>query len=48
MKAFFKFLAVLNKTLLPKYYKTDLNKLSKFQKVIIAYKYWVTSNAISD
>ncbi|WP_026976250.1 hypothetical protein [Flavobacterium tegetincola] len=44
----FKLLAKLNKLLLPNYTKEglDLAKASKFQKAIIAYKYWVTTNSL--
>jgi hypothetical protein len=44
----FKFLAKLNKWLLPNYTKQrlDLSRASKFQKAIIAWKYYVTTRAI--
>ena len=44
----FKFLAKLNKMLLPNYTKQqlDLAKASKFQKAIIAWKYYVTTKAL--
>jgi adenine C2-methylase RlmN of 23S rRNA A2503 and tRNA A37 len=46
-KSLFIALAKFNYWFLPKYFRKDLTRLSKFQKVLIAYKYWVTSNAIS-
>jgi len=44
----FKLLAKLNKWLLPNYTreKLDLVKATKFQKAIIAWKYWVTTRAL--
>ncbi len=46
MKAFFKALASLNKVLLPQYSKRDITRLSKVDKAIIAYRYWITKNAL--
>lgn len=45
----FKFLAKLNKALLPSYTKErlDLAKATKFQKAIIAFRYWVTINSLN-
>jgi hypothetical protein len=45
-KKFFRFLARLNKLILPRYSKRDLNKLSKIDKALVAYRYWVTINAL--
>jgi hypothetical protein len=45
-KRFFKFLAKINKLLLPRYSKRDLSKLSKFDKALVAYRYWVTLHAL--
>ncbi len=42
----FKFLAKINKLLLPRYSRRDLNKLSKFDKALVAYRYWVTIHAL--
>lgn len=42
----FKFLALINKVLLPRMSKKDLTKLSKVQKGIVAWRYWVTVNAL--
>jgi hypothetical protein len=45
-KQLFQLLAKINKVLLPRLGKMDLSKLTTFQKAIIAYKYWVTTNAL--
>jgi hypothetical protein len=45
-KLFFKILASLNRLLLPSLGKKDLTKLSTWQKGIVAYRYWVTTNAL--
>jgi len=45
-KIFFKILFKLNKLFLPKLGKLDLNNLSKPQKVLVAYKYWVSLNSL--
>ncbi len=45
-KTVFKILARLNKLILPRYSKRDLSKLTKFDQAIVAYRYWVTVNAI--
>jgi len=44
----FKLLAKLNKWLLPSYTKEQLNleKASKLQKAVIAWKYFVTTRAL--
>jgi hypothetical protein len=44
----FKLLARLNKWLLPNYTKQqlDLTKATKWQKAVIAWKYYVTSRAV--
>ncbi|WP_072993990.1 SsrA-binding protein [Pseudozobellia thermophila] len=47
-KGFFKFLATLNKRLLPSFSKRrlDLAKASKWQLAIIAWRYFVTLRAL--
>lgn len=45
-KSFFKILARLNKVILPRYSKNDLTKLSKSQKALVAFRYWVTINSL--
>jgi len=45
-KSFFKVLAKLNKLILPRYSKRDINKLSKIDKALVAYRYWVTIQAL--
>lgn len=47
-RQFFVVLSKINKAVLPKAYKLDLNNLSKFDKALIGYKYWVTKNALKD
>lgn len=42
----FRWLAQLNKVLLPRYSKRDLSKLSAVDKALVAYRYWVTINAL--
>jgi hypothetical protein len=44
----FKFLAKINKFILPKYSKRDITKLSKLDQAIIGYRYWVTKNALEE
>lgn len=45
----FKFLAKLNKAIFPSYTKEqlDLAKATKFQKAVLAYRYWVTINSLN-
>lgn len=45
-KILFKTLARFNKLFLPRLGKMNLNNLSKAQKVLVAYKYWVTTNTL--
>jgi hypothetical protein len=45
-KKFFKILARVNKLILPRYSKRDLAKLSKIEKALVAYRYWVTTHAL--
>lgn len=47
-KSFFKFLAKLNKTILPSYTKRelDISKASKFQLAIIGWRAYVTLNSL--
>lgn len=45
-KIAFQVLAKLNKLLLPRYSQRDITKLSKLDKAIVAYRYWVTIHAI--
>ena len=42
MKVIFKILGKLNKLILPKYSKRDISRLSKLDKALVAYRYWVT------
>lgn len=45
-KPLFRLLARLNKALLPKLWDKDLTRLSKWQKAIVAWRYYVTRNAL--
>ena len=47
-KSFFKFLAKINKTLLPSYSKRqlDLSKATKIQMAVIGWRLFVTKNAL--
>jgi hypothetical protein len=45
-KSTFKVLAQINKMILPRYSKRDMNKLSKVDKALIAYRYWVTLHVL--
>jgi hypothetical protein len=45
-KSLFKFMARINKWVLPRYSKRDLSRLSKVDQAIIAFRYWVTRNAL--
>lgn len=42
----YKLLAKLNKVMLPSYVHRDLTKLSKLDKIIIAYRLWVTKKVV--
>jgi hypothetical protein len=45
-KSLFKLLAQLNKLMLPRYSKKDITRLSKIDKALVAYRYWVTLHAL--
>ncbi len=45
-KSLFKILAKINKSILPSVSKLNVNKLSKADKVLVAYKYWVTLHVL--
>ncbi len=45
-KPFFRLLARLNKLLLPKLWDKDLARLKQWQKAIVAWRYYVTRNAL--
>ncbi|MCC6576530.1 MAG: hypothetical protein IT228_04225 [Flavobacteriales bacterium] len=42
----FRLLARLNKAVLPKLWDKDLARLTKPQKLLVAWRYWVTRNAL--
>jgi hypothetical protein len=45
-KTFFKLLAKVNKLILPRYSKKDITRLSKIDRALVAYRYWVTTHAL--
>ena len=45
-KYFFKALAIINKVILPSLIRKDLSKLKSYEKLILAYRYWVTKNCL--
>jgi hypothetical protein len=45
-KKIFKMLAQLNKWIMPRISRKDISRLSKTDKLIVAYRYWVTKNAL--
>jgi len=45
-KSFFKLLARVNKAILPRYSQRDITRLSKLDKALVAYRYWVTLNSL--
>lgn len=42
----FRFLAAINRKVLPKQWHRDLTRLSKPRLALAAYRYWVTRNAL--
>ena len=47
-KKLFKLLAKINKRVLPRYSQRNFNALSKFDKALVAYRYWVTLNSLDE
>jgi hypothetical protein len=45
-KQLFKILAKLNKVIMPRFSRKDITRLSKVEKGLIAYRYWVTLNSL--
>jgi len=45
-RTLFASLARVNKALLPKLWQKDLLRLSKAEKLIVAWRIWVTKNAL--
>lgn len=45
-RTLFRVLARMNKWLLPKLWDKDLTRLTKLQKLLVAWRYWVTCNAL--
>ena len=46
MKVLFKILAKVNKVIGPRISTYDLTRLTKMQKAMVAYRYWVTINSL--
>lgn len=42
----FKILARLNKLIMPRFSQKDITRLSKVEKALVAYRYWVTINSL--
>ncbi|MCB0493182.1 MAG: hypothetical protein KDC93_12285 [Cyclobacteriaceae bacterium] len=42
----FVLLSKVNKLILPRYSQRDITRLSSLDKLIVAYRYWVTKNAL--
>jgi len=45
-KQLFRILAGVNKVIMPRFSQKDITRLSKFEKGLVAYRYWVTLNAL--
>lgn len=45
-KQLFKILAKLNKVIMPRFSRKDVTRLSKIDKGLVAYRYWVTLNSL--
>ena len=45
---FFRIIAAINKAILPSYKHKDLTNLSKFDKAIVGWRYWITKNALGN
>ena len=45
-KLFFKTLLKINNSLLPRYAGKDPMALNNFQKLVLAFRYWVLKNAL--
>jgi hypothetical protein len=45
-KKLFKMLARVNRIILPSLSRRDISRLSPLEKALVAYRYWVTRNAL--
>ena len=45
-KILFRSIARLNRMVLPRMWHRDLQRLSPWQKAVVAWRYWVTRNAL--
>ncbi|MEP2772121.1 MAG: hypothetical protein ABJH05_08225 [Fulvivirga sp.] len=39
-------MARINKIIMPKFSKKDITKLTKFEKALVGYRYYITKNAL--
>lgn len=46
MKNLFKIIARINKVIMPSYVNKDLMNLSKFDKILIGYRYYITKKSL--
>lgn len=46
MKNLFKIIARINKVVMPSYVNKDLINLSKFDKILIGYRYYITKKSL--
>ena len=42
----FKILARINKLIFPSLYNKDITRLKRYEKLILAYRYWITRNSL--
>ncbi|MEO5600895.1 MAG: hypothetical protein ABIR06_08210 [Cyclobacteriaceae bacterium] len=45
-KSLFVVMARINRFILPRYSKRDISRLNKLDQAIIAFRYWITKNAL--
>ncbi|MDQ3101710.1 MAG: hypothetical protein M3R08_10020 [Bacteroidota bacterium] len=43
---FFRLIARINKAVLPRLWDKDLSRLTKSQKLVVAWKYYITRNSL--
>lgn len=45
-KNIFKAIAFFNTLIMPSLFKNDITKLKSHEKLILAYRYWITKNSL--
>ena len=45
-KTVFRFIAKVNKVLLPSLFRKEIGALKKYEKVILEFRYWITKNSL--